>query len=460
MKTLTLLTMALAMLFSLFLVSPVQAGTSFNDTDAVEVERLAADEIVRGMAPGQFAPQSNVTRGEAAAMIRRSLDMNAGGSAPFPDTNGHWAEGDIAVMAAAGIIGGHEDGQFRPDGELRREEMAAILTRSFNYESRQSSFFTDVSPSHFFYNNITTLGRSGIANGYPDGSFGPGRNINRLEFSLMLARTLYPEYVPEVDSVSLEDSIGTGVVINSDTLNVRPDPSTQYSSIGRLYRGDEVQIHDRTGNWALISNDSIRGYVSMHYLNMSLNPGEGGGLEGRTIMIDPGHGGSDPGAVANGVVEKEINLDVSLRLEQKLQAAGAEVLMTRRGDWFPSLQDRVRQANSSNADIFISVHANAAGATAARGSETFYNTTYWAGNSQTLAETLQSQMLDKLNTVDRGVKRANFYVIRNTRIPSALIELGFMTNAQEAARMRTDAFREASAEALYEGIIDYYDRRS
>ncbi|QKS72709.1 N-acetylmuramoyl-L-alanine amidase [Paenalkalicoccus suaedae] len=462
MRKLTLLMVALTMLFSLVGLSfaPQSAEASrFSDANQVEVLRLAEDGIVRGVAPNQFGPQQNVTRAEAAVMIARALGIEgrAGGNSFSDVPSTHWAGPQIAAMAERNLIGGYSDGTFQPNRTLSRQEMAAILGRTFNYESVRSSFFTDVPPSHYYYQSIRILGDSAITGGYPDGTFGPTRTINRLEFSLMMARTLYPEYRPEVASVGLSGSIAKGTVINSDTLNVRPDPSTSHAPLGAITRGTEVNIHEFVGTWALVSNDNIRGYVSTSYLSVTYPPGSGS-LAGRVIMLDPGHGGSDPGAVANGLQEKEINLDVSLRTMRKLQNAGATVLMTRTTDVFPSLQDRVRMANNSNADIFISVHANAAASTSARGSETFYDTTYRAADSRRLAQELQVEMLDKLNTVNRGVKTQGFYVIRNTRIPSALVELGFMTNPAEAERMKTSAFREASAEALYQGIVNYYRR--
>jgi N-acetylmuramoyl-L-alanine amidase len=247
-----------------------------------------------------------------------------------------------------------------------------------------------------------------------------------------------------------------GLVIDAANLNVRTGPSTSYDRIGTLPRGTEVDVLEMESGWAKVSSGSIEGYVSLLYLQV-IDPDAANTLQGRTIVIDPGHGGSDPGAVANGLQEKEIVLDVSLRLETKLKAAGANVVMTRRSDWYPSLGDRVRTANGSGGDIFISVHANAAAATSASGTETFFNTAYWSGSSRTLADSLQKEMVDKLNTRDRGVKQANFYVIRNTTIPSVLVELGFMTNYAEAQRMKTNSFRNAAADALYEGIIEYYN---
>ncbi|WP_181186165.1 N-acetylmuramoyl-L-alanine amidase [Alkalicoccus urumqiensis] len=451
--------LAAALLVSLFAGTSVSAQTQFNDTNHTEIQRLADDGVVRGIGSNMFGPKQDVTRAEVAVIMGRALDISVPkASAPFSDTRGHWAEAAIAEMAERGYVNGYKDGTYQPNRTLTRQEMAAILTRAFNYQSERSAFFTDVPPTHYYYGNIQQLAQSGIANGYPDGTFGADQTINREEFALMIARTLYPEYRPEVDSVDLDGEMATAKVVNvpsGDTLNVRPDGSTDHSPIGTLKQGENVKVHDISGNWAMISNSGVRGYVNTYYLDITYPQGSGGSLSGRTIMIDAGHGGSDPGAVANGLREKDINLDVSLRLERKLKDAGANVLMTRRSDVFPSLRDRVNMANNAMPDIFISVHANAA-TPAAKGIETFYDTRYWAGDSKKLADDLQSSMLRELGSTNRGVKTAGFYVIKNTKVPSALVELGFLTNSQEAARMRTSSFRESAADSLYKGIVSYY----
>ena len=530
---------------------PAVAGASgFTDVDAVEVTRLTEDGIVSGMTETSFAPDENVTRAQAAVMIGRALGLSdASADHGFHDVPaGHFAEGYITSARENGTIGGGTDGRFRPDDSLTRAEMAAILTRSFTYDRARVLSFSDVSASSIFYANILTLAQGGITAGYPDGTFRPDRTISRLEFSLMLARTLYPEYRPavgqpesDVDSVVAEaarvtatslnirptpstdlDPIGrllqntvidvtertgnwakvsvdgiTGYVsmsfldfdltgsetspspevrppetvpapspggeelykvVRTPTLNVRPTPSTTYGRIATLHEHERVTVHETTGNWARISNDRVQGYASLWYLTRH-HTSEANRLNGRTIVVDAGHGGQDPGAVHNGLREKDIVLDVSLRLEAKLKAAGANVIMTRRGDTFPTLSERAALANRSNADIFVSVHTNAAGSPAARGSETFYFTSHAAADSRKLAESLQKHMLRELNTVNRGVKIGNFHVLRNTTMPSALVELGFKTNPQEVERMKTNAFREASADALYKGIIEFYETR-
>ncbi|WP_147802777.1 N-acetylmuramoyl-L-alanine amidase [Alkalicoccus halolimnae] len=517
-----------------FFAAPASASTSFSDTNASEVQKLAQDGIVKGKSPGVFSPRSTLTRAEAATMIARAINADGkNGKSSFDDARGHWAEGEIAEMERRGIINGYGDQTFRPNADISRQEMTTVLSRAFTYNPIKGSFFTDVKPDSFYYKFIRELGDAQIVNGYQDGTYRPKETITRIDFSYMVARTLYSEFSATVDSVALGNAKSTGVVTSSGNLNVRPSPSTEYSALGSIPRGTTVSIHEREGNWALVSTKDIRGYVSLSFIdedgekeeevdnsgpgkviaegkvvnanNLNVRTGPGtsndrvgtipngttvnvhellsgwakvstdsvtgyvslyylqiidpeaaSSLQGKTVVIDAGHGGNDPGAVANGLQEKEINLDVSLRLETRLKAAGANVVMTRRSDWYPSLAERVRVANNAKADIFISVHANAAGATSASGTETFFDAAYWGGDSKKLAENLQTEMIDKLKTRDRGVKQQGFYVIRNTTMPSVLVELGFMTNKAEADRMKTNSFRNAAADALYEGTVNYF----
>ncbi|CAM3899373.1 N-acetylmuramoyl-L-alanine amidase [Alkalicoccus chagannorensis] len=472
-KSIMYLVLAVVMLMTTFATS-AGASSPFTDTDSEEIKTLNSDGIVQGYEDNEFQPQREVSRAEAATMIGRSLNLPANSTDNiFPDVpSTHFASAYIQAASDASIVNGYEDGSFGPDEQLNRGEMAAIIARAYDLDGGEPADFSDVPSSHQFHGDIEALSASGITVGYDDGTFLPEQNISREEFSLMLARALYPEFrpsfeeeeenveepienEPETEPVDSGDTIGTGVVVNNSTLNVRPDPSTDRSTVGQLVEGQQVAVHERVGNWVRVSTDDTTGYVSHSFLMVDYAD-HSSPLFGETIVVDPGHGGSDPGATANGVVEKEIVLDVSLRLEPMLQEAGANVIMTRRSDWFPSLSDRVQEANNAEADLFLSVHSNAAGSTAAHGTETFYDTSVWAGNSRTLADELQAELLQKLGTNDRGVKTSGFYVIRNTNMPSALVELGFKTNAQEAAYMQTDEFRRLSADALYEGVLGYY----
>ncbi len=179
-------------------------------------------------------------------------------------------------------------------------------------------------------------------------------------------------------------------------------------------------------------------------------------LEGITIALDPGHGGSDTGAVSpSGLEEKEISLNVSLELEERLENLGAEVVMTRNEDIYVSLGERVRIANNSNADIFISIHFNAFNDSSANGTETFWHTRGTA-QSERLATLIQNQLLDKLGRRNRGVKQENYYVLRETEMTSALTEPLFITNPTEEQIIMDEANQSLVAQAIEEAILEFY----
>lgn len=171
------------------------------------------------------------------------------------------------------------------------------------------------------------------------------------------------------------------------------------------------------------------------------------------VVIDPGHGGTDPGAVANGLVEKELNLEVALRLRDLLELDTADPLgggewdvrLTRLSDVTVSLANRVTLANNWPADRFVSIHHNAFSSSAANGTETFSfsNGTTSAG----LRDRVQEELLLGLGLADRGSKTANFYVLRETTMPAALSEGGFLTSPIDAAVLSSPAAWQASAEA-------------
>ncbi|MFC5711466.1 N-acetylmuramoyl-L-alanine amidase [Thalassorhabdus alkalitolerans] len=254
------------------------------------------------------------------------------------------------------------------------------------------------------------------------------------------------------------DGIVASAKVAASTLNVRRTPNG--SSLGSLRNGSSVDIYSFDGDWAEIRYEGQKAFVHSFYLNID---GKNNLLRGHVIAVDPGHGGSDPGAVANGLQEKELVLDVGLRLEKLLKDAGATVVMTRNTDTFVSLSNRSKIANDRNAHSFISIHANAAGS-AAHGTETYWNHRHEPAQSKELAEKVQSRMIYLLQTNDRGAKEdrslsfinTGFAVLLNSEMPAVLAELGFVTNSAEANRMKTNQFREDAANALYQGILDFH----
>ncbi|ADL13313.1 N-acetylmuramoyl-L-alanine amidase family protein [Acetohalobium arabaticum] len=181
-------------------------------------------------------------------------------------------------------------------------------------------------------------------------------------------------------------------------------------------------------------------------------------LVGKTIVIDAGHGGADPGAIgAGGTMEKDVNLDVAKKLASLLKEAGAKIRMTRKEDKYVTLWDRANEANELNCDIFVSIHANAHQKKKASGSETYvYPGSY--GDNLVLAKKVQGSLHEKLGTPDRGVRFDKFYVLENTTMPSILVEIGFLTNSHEERLLASSSFKQKAAEGMYKGIVDFFSR--
>jgi N-acetylmuramoyl-L-alanine amidase len=170
----------------------------------------------------------------------------------------------------------------------------------------------------------------------------------------------------------------------------------------------------------------------------------------RTVVIDAGHGGHDTGARSRwGGLEKNATLDTALRLDPKLRAAGFNTVLTRRGDSFISLGERTAISNRQENSIFVSLHYNDAKVRRAYGVETYYR----SKSSQKLAESIQAAMCRLPGVASRGVKTANYWVLRRNEYPAVLIEGGFFSNPREAARCAKPAYREAIAGAIADAII-------
>ena len=196
----------------------------------------------------------------------------------------------------------------------------------------------------------------------------------------------------------------------------------------------------------------------------------------KVVYLDAGHGGYDPGASYFGISEKSLTLAIQSRVKAKLESEGYQVVTTRTSDTYVDLTDRSRAANASESDIFVSIHINASGSSAAQGIETYYyqpyaeypsriNATYHANPtrlsmSDTLANAIQSSLINATGAQNQGVKRQTFAVLRETTAPAVLLELGFLSNPQEAARLNTSAYQETLANAIVAGIKSYYEKEA
>ncbi|MDA8212751.1 MAG: N-acetylmuramoyl-L-alanine amidase [Clostridia bacterium] len=188
------------------------------------------------------------------------------------------------------------------------------------------------------------------------------------------------------------------------------------------------------------------------------------GLNLRTVVIDPGHGGIDPGAIGpNKLQEKDVTFDISKRVGQKLEAAGYRVVYTRTDDTKISLARRPAIAAENNAEIFVSIHANSSESPLTNGTSTYYyapagipNLAAQEAERKRLAQTVQSRMIAAVGRKDLGIMQANFAVLRGTAMPSILVETAYLSYREEEALLSREDIREQFAQAIFEGIKQYF----
>ena len=199
------------------------------------------------------------------------------------------------------------------------------------------------------------------------------------------------------------------------------------------------------------------------------------------VVLDPGHGGQDSGAMCGGVLEKDLTLDVARRIDRLLNSEGIATLMTRVGDTYVSLADRAAFANRVRKCIFVSVHFNEDNKPVASGVETYYAAhQITAGSllaswlpflwrplsdspnpeSQNLAALVQEALVARTRSIDRGTEARQFFVIANVTSPAILIEGGFLTNKEDISKLASEDYRDQIAAAIADGILRYRDAAS
>jgi N-acetylmuramoyl-L-alanine amidase len=183
-------------------------------------------------------------------------------------------------------------------------------------------------------------------------------------------------------------------------------------------------------------------------------------LLNKLIVVDPGHGGKNPGAVGlTGVWESEVNYDIAIRLNELLLEAGAFTIMTRKGEQDPNLYERAKMANESRADIFVSIHSDAHPKPETRGTTVYAhpnaNQTTWA-----LGWYVHNEIVQATGLKSMGLRSANFVVVREPKMPSILVETAYVTNREDEALLKDPEFRQKIAQAIFNGILLYFDNKN
>ncbi|MDZ4469816.1 N-acetylmuramoyl-L-alanine amidase [Bacillus cereus] len=371
----------------------------------------------------------------------------------FPDVPA-WADKSVNYLVDKQVLNGYPDGTFGSNDSLDRASATKIMTKvlGLQIDSNAKPSFTD-SQNHWATPYIAAAEKAGIVKGEGNGIFNPSGKVTRAAMATMLVNAYKLQSTPNHnEQVKFEDLKGhwgekyANILID---LKISNGTENGWQPNRFITRAEAAQLTAKT--------DMMQ--------HRQKNP-----LESKTIIIDPGHGGEDPGKSTKGLPESKIVLDTSLRLQQLLEKhTPFTVLLTRQSDNRPghdqksSLQERVKFAKKNRGDIFISVHANAFNGNA-KGTETYYyksskseKTNPHVEESRVLAEKIQTRLVEALQTRDRGVKHGDLHVIRENDMPAVLTELAFIDNGIDYSKLSTENGRQIAAEAIYEGILDYYE---
>ncbi|WP_052948669.1 N-acetylmuramoyl-L-alanine amidase [Mesobacillus campisalis] len=243
--------------------------------------------------------------------------------------------------------------------------------------------------------------------------------------------------------------VATTQVVLLENSNFRKGPGTNYGSISIEKAGTLLTKIGESNGWIQAKRaDGVTGWVA----GWLVGAAPSSPLKGKTIVIDPGHGGVDGGASGRLYVEKRLTLNAAVELGSLLQKAGAKVIYTRSSDLYVSLNQRVAISNQSNAHAFISIHYNSCSGVCS-GIETFY---YNMAKDSAMARSIQSNLVKSTQLRDRGTKYGTYQVIRNNQRPAALVELGFLSNPTEESLIGTSAHQKKAAQGIYNGLAAFF----
>lgn len=422
----------------------------------------------------EFEPMAEITRSEVAAMVYQALVITGQAKAiaspyivvpnplgvAFADIQTHWAAAFIRGLASQGLVSGFADGTFKPDAGMSRAQYAALLVNTFNpLPKRPPVEFRDVSPGHWAAIAIQRAYRGRLLSGGGDGTFRPEQAITRIEVLLSLVNGLeLPAGNPDLLTYYRDAGVVPAFARAAVASATQNRLVVNYPDLKQLHPAQAASRAEVTAMvyQALVQAERSPAIASPYIVDPTVPPPEEPSeppSSGRlTIMLDPGHGGSDPGAIGlGGLQEKDVVLAIALATADELKKWDLRVVLTRSDDRTVSLEDRVLLAEQTKADFFISIHGNAVdNLPDVNGLETYHYPNSTKGAD--LARAIHNQLLQSLKPNNRGVKQANFYVLRNTSMPAALVEVGFVTGRIDAANLANADYRKAVGRALATGI--------
>jgi N-acetylmuramoyl-L-alanine amidase len=507
---------ALAAFLALAAGPGVQAAQAASFSDVPQgpgrnaVDYLVGAGVLSGYPDGTFRPSKALSRGQATKILvlQHGLEVEESGEHSFSDVDKAYAP-FVDAAVEEGWISGFADGSFHPYDLMQRQHLAIVMVRSEGWEEEAEALtqaqigaalkgISDVSRISAVALPYVALAVSrGLFKGDSQGRLNPTEGITRGQFALVAYRAElrdlavaqgirfsgnHPDMTRVVIDLSREpggvvvhlSSTGvltvdvSGCVAEGQGLNVAMGTTeVEDTSVAQLkYRPQVVRISLALVRFARYEVSTLApsdGYgdriVVDIYRRTDGPPGPGAPL----VVLDAGHGGKDSGAVGvTGVLEKDVNLGVTLGVDKLLRGVGLRTLLTRDSDTYPTLEERVQIANQASASLFVSVHNNAAGSgdPDAIGTETFFSGSpeKFSAEGKKLAQSIQRNLLAAIGSVDRGARTwygGELYVLGNTKMTAALTEVGFLTNAVEEAKLKDPAYQERAARGIARGILEY-----
>ncbi|MGZ7147910.1 N-acetylmuramoyl-L-alanine amidase [Bacillus sp. BC08] len=395
-----------------------------------------------------------IAAGVIAASILSYSSSSFAQTKKFPDVPAkHWAEDSIYYLVDKGAVKGNDKGMFEPEKEITRAEAATMMAQILNLpiDKNAKPSFGD-SQNEWYTPFIAAVEKAGVVKGKGPGVFDPTGKIDRVSMASLI-----------VEAYKLDSKVnGT--------------PATKFSDLEKSWGkakanilvelGISVGTGDRWEPEKILTKAEAAQFIKKADSLKIGNP-----LVEQMIIIDPGHGGTDPGKATQGLHESDIVLDTSKRLQSLIEKQTPfRVMLTRETDirlgekQGEDLKNRVDFAKEHNGDIFVSIHANASQKHDGHGTETFYykgsekkELTEREKDSYMLADKIQKRLVKALDTRDRGVKPEDFYVLRENEMPAVLTELAFLDNSADYEKLASESGRQIAAEAIFAGILDYYE---
>lgn len=263
---------------------------------------------------------------------------------------------------------------------------------------------------------------------------------------------------------TIKEEVEKFAKVTASSLNLRKDPNGVI--ITQIPNNVTVKIIGTSGTWTQVVYGSYTGWVASEYLQIQNQSGSGSNRDGKVVLLDPGHGGSDAGAVNGSVYEKVLAMTFANKTKTYLENLGYQVHLTREGDKSclsvytsasADLKCRVEMIDTKKADILVSIHMNSVGIAGVIGTETYYGSNSGQpSESKALATAIHKQYQPAMGSSDRGVKDGNLYVLRNSSVPAALLEIGFMSDMRDLDKLTNSTYQNNISSAVAKGIDNYF----